>query len=113
MTASDTRRTPRCMKFTTPRVLAQDSREGIDRLRRLSESLSKREPRNTSLHLKVSKPFARVCGRDPVVLQLTIGMLESVRVSAREGTVGRCRAGVGRMRAPGRPPCDYAQETSI
>ncbi|CAN0392522.1 unnamed protein product, partial [Pylaiella littoralis] len=57
----------------------QDSREGIDRLRRLSESLSKREPRNTSLHLKVSKPFARVCGRDPVVLQLTIGMLESVR----------------------------------
>lgn len=59
----------------------QGSREGIDRLRRLSESLSKREPRNTSLHLKISRPFARVCGRDPVALQLTIGMLESVRVS--------------------------------
>ncbi|CAN0371220.1 unnamed protein product, partial [Scytosiphon promiscuus] len=58
----------------------QGAREGIDRLRRLSESLSKREPRNASLHLRVSKPFARVCGRDPVALQLTIGMLESVRV---------------------------------
>ncbi|CAM9202117.1 unnamed protein product [Laminaria digitata] len=57
----------------------QGIREGVDRLRRLSESLSKREPRNVSLHLKVSRPFARVCGRDPVVLQLTIGMLESVK----------------------------------
>lgn len=59
---------------------SQGIREGVDRLRRLSESLSKREPRNVSLHLKVSRPFARVCGRDPVVLQLTIGMLESVKV---------------------------------
>lgn len=58
----------------------QGIREGVDRLRRLSESLSKREPRNVSHHLKVSRPFARVCGRDPVVLQLTIGMLESVKV---------------------------------
>ncbi|CAM9895733.1 unnamed protein product, partial [Ectocarpus sp. 12 AP-2014] len=57
----------------------QGSREGVDRLRRLSESLSKREPRNTPLHVRVSRPFARVCGRDPVALQLTIGMLESVR----------------------------------
>lgn len=60
--------------------MVQGIREGVDRLRRLSESLSKREPRNVSLHLKVSRPFARVCGRDPVVLQLTIGMLESVKV---------------------------------
>lgn len=58
----------------------QGMREGVDRLRRLSESLSKREPRNVLLHLKISRPFARVCGRDPVVLQLTIGMLESVKV---------------------------------
>lgn len=63
---------------------AQGIREGVDRLRRLSEALSKREPRNVSLHLKVSRPFARVCGRDPVVLQLTIGMLESVKVRWRE-----------------------------
>ncbi|CAM9707367.1 unnamed protein product, partial [Hapterophycus canaliculatus] len=55
------------------------AREGVDRLRRLSESLSKREPRNASLHLRMSKPFARVCGRDPVALQLTIGMLEVLR----------------------------------
>lgn len=60
-------------------IANQVAGQGIDRLRRLSESLSKREPRNAPLHLRVSKPFARVCGRDPVVLQLTIGMLESVK----------------------------------
>lgn len=65
------------------RSLSQQGKsEGVDRLRRLSESLARREPRNASLHLRLSRPLARVCGRDPVLLQLTIGMLESVRVSA-------------------------------
>ncbi|CAM9524427.1 unnamed protein product, partial [Choristocarpus tenellus] len=59
--------------------LEQTQVESVDRLRRLSESLSKREPRNGPLHLAISKPFARVCSRDPVLLQLTIGMLESVK----------------------------------
>lgn len=64
--------------------MTQGGGEGVGRLRRLSESMSNREPRNASLHLRVSKPFARVCGRDPVALQLTIGMLESVRVRRAE-----------------------------
>ncbi|CAM9140679.1 unnamed protein product [Discosporangium mesarthrocarpum] len=53
--------------------------EGINCLRRLSESLSNQEPQNAPLHLSMSKPLARVCGRDPVLLQLTIGMLEGLK----------------------------------
>ena len=53
-----------------------DAREAQNKISELSQALDRHEPMNAPLFYKVSRPFARLAGRNPSILSLTLALAE-------------------------------------
>eukprot|EP00794_Sanderia_malayensis_P003381 gene3381-3871_t len=56
--------------------------EAVDKIGELIQTLDRVEPNNPFLHCSLSKGIARVCGRNGVVLQQSMAMLERAKASS-------------------------------
>eukprot|EP00742_Colponemidia_sp_Colp-10_P005614 GILJ01006001.1.p1 GENE.GILJ01006001.1~~GILJ01006001.1.p1 ORF type:complete len:1335 (+),score=250.67 GILJ01006001.1:335-4006(+) len=61
--------------------LARESRvqEACGNIQELISSIDRNEPKNATLCFKVSRPFARLCGRNEQVLRLTLSLIDRAK----------------------------------
>jgi len=69
------------LRMTVLYLLCRESRHPVaaKRLQDLIESIDRHEPRNAELYCNVSKPFARLSGRNPLILSLTLALVDRAR----------------------------------
>jgi len=71
----------------------------VSRLQGLLDALARQEPRNARLHYDISRVFARLSGRAPTLLSVTLAMLDVAVKADPDCAVYACELGAQRLLA--------------
>eukprot|EP00736_Rhodelphis_marinus_P011266 Rmarinus@m.19544 len=69
------------LRMVVTYLLAREARYNVaaNRISDLIESIDRHEPKNPALYCRVAKPFARLCGRNSQILQLSLALVDRAR----------------------------------